>query len=368
MISTIAMNDRLPLFALLSQVLVAFTMEFDNEFEHSVPHRTTRHGSIGGSPSVPWLVSMVMWLQFMRFVPDQGIPAEDLYRLTGLSAKAFRMWLVRMSKWWGYVTVSRSFVRPSPGGLKALETWRPLTGVIEKRWQERFSSSLDELREVIECMADKLGPGYPGYLPVLGYELLSKAPVQNSRAPRGARSIARSDDTLPMLLAKLLLAFAVEFERESGLSLAVSANVLRLTPDEGVRVRDLSRLSGVSKEAVALALRRAEECGLGVVQRQSPSNRVKVFVLTSEGRRGRNRYLQLVWKIEKDWKAKFGRENVEKLRELLERMAGTSAAKSSPLLKGLDPYPEGWRASVARLEQLPHYPMVLHRGGFPDGS
>jgi len=29
---------------------------------------------------------------------------------------------------------------------------------------------------------------------------------------------------------------------------------------------------------------------------------------------------------------------------------------------------EGWRASVPRLEQLPHYPMILHRGGFPDGS
>jgi hypothetical protein len=102
-----AMKDCLPLSALLSQTLVAFTIELDNEFEHLVPHRTTNHGSTDGSSSVPWLVSMAMWSQFMRFVPDEGIPAEELYRRTELSSKAFRLWLTRMSKWWGYV----SFIR-----------------------------------------------------------------------------------------------------------------------------------------------------------------------------------------------------------------------------------------------------------------
>ena len=32
----------LPLSTLLSQALVAFTIEFDNEFEHQMPHRTTQ--------------------------------------------------------------------------------------------------------------------------------------------------------------------------------------------------------------------------------------------------------------------------------------------------------------------------------------
>ena len=46
---------------------------------------------------------------------------------------------------------------------------------------------------------------------------------------------------------------------------------------------------------------------------------------------------------------------------------------------GLEPYPAGWRASKPYAQQteamladphgrLPHYPMVLHRGGWPDGS
>jgi len=36
------MNRRLPLSALLSQALVAFTIEFDKEFEHRAPHRNRR--------------------------------------------------------------------------------------------------------------------------------------------------------------------------------------------------------------------------------------------------------------------------------------------------------------------------------------
>ncbi|HET9461895.1 MAG TPA: hypothetical protein VFO56_08170 [Gaiellaceae bacterium] len=49
------------------------------------------------------------------------------------------------------------------------------------------------------------------------------------------------------------------------------------------------------------------------------------------------------------------------------------------LALGLQPHPEGWRASGRYLKQteamledpstgLPQYPMVLHRGGRPDSS
>jgi hypothetical protein len=60
----------LPLFALLSEVLVAFTTEFDNEFEHRMPHRTTNFGSRGG----PWLASLVMWWNCMQLIGDEEIP------------------------------------------------------------------------------------------------------------------------------------------------------------------------------------------------------------------------------------------------------------------------------------------------------
>jgi hypothetical protein len=94
---------RMPLPALLSQVLVAFTIEFDNEFEHQVPHRTTNHGSATGS--VPWLVSRVMWSNFMQFVDEEGTTIRDLRSLLRMSDKNTRTWLTRMEEWWGYIVI-----------------------------------------------------------------------------------------------------------------------------------------------------------------------------------------------------------------------------------------------------------------------
>jgi hypothetical protein len=72
------MAARLPLSALMSQTLVAFTIEFDNEAEHRMLHRTTRQGRSAGAGPAPWLVSMAMWMNCMRFVPDEGIRVREM--------------------------------------------------------------------------------------------------------------------------------------------------------------------------------------------------------------------------------------------------------------------------------------------------
>ena len=71
------MNDRLPLPTLLSQVLVAFTIEFDNEAERRMPHRTSNHGSTPDSLDASWLVSLAMWENCMRFVTDEPITVGE---------------------------------------------------------------------------------------------------------------------------------------------------------------------------------------------------------------------------------------------------------------------------------------------------
>jgi DNA-binding MarR family transcriptional regulator len=316
----------------------------------------------------------------MRFVPDNGISVRKLKRLTGATVKERRFWLIRMSRW-GYVVLKSDaekspskadwMVRPTDGGLKALDAWRPLTGIIEKRWHERFGKDVDviaQLRESLQAVVDKLPGSLPDHLPILGYELLSQAPEHESSVPAEVAAAPFSNSTMPALLAKVLLAFAIEFERDSGLSLAISANVLRLVGQDGVRVRDLPRLSGVSKEAIAMALGRLEERGLATIQPEASGSRVRILVLTPQGRRAQNTYHQLVREIEQRWQATFGKDPIRNLRKLLERVVGDPSAKISPLFRGLEPYPDGWRASVPKPEVLPYYPMVLHRGGFPDGS
>ncbi len=160
-----------------------------------------------------------------------------------------------------------------------------------------------------------------------------------------------SDPTLPALISKVLLAFAIEFESESDLSLAISANVLRVLTEEGLRVRDLAGRSGVSKEAISMAMGVLTKKGIAVAK---PDAR-----LTSRGRAAQDAYRKLLAMIEERWRARFGTENIDNLRKGLDLPR---------LFEGLEPYPDGWRASVRKPSTLPHYPMVLHRGGFPDGS
>lgn len=355
-------SPRLPLFALLSQTLVAFTIEFDNEFERRAPHRTSRHGATG--KSAPWLVSMPLWLKLVRFVPDEGITIREFKRSAGLTTAELRIWLARISKWWRIVSVHKQddaapgdwIVRPTAGGRECIAVWRPLAGIIEARWEQRFGNeTIATLRSSLRGTIRQFDRDFPDYLPILGFHL-----VTDDRCPAPG---APANQTLAGLLSQVLLAYAVEFERKSEQSLACSANILRLLTTSGVLVRDLPRLSGVSKEAVALAVDRIQRRAWGRLQRQG---RLKLVVLTPEGGNAKRRYHEVLNAIEGRWADAFG-EPLEHLRATLERLAG-DGSPASPLFSGLNPSPENWRAAVPRPEVLPHYPMVLHRGGYPDGS
>jgi hypothetical protein len=173
---------------------------------------------------------------------------------------------------------------------------------------------------------------------------------------------------LAALLARVLVAFALEFERGSEVSLAICANVLRVVGDEGTRVRELPRLSGVSKEAIAMAMSFLEKRRYAEVKPECAGSKVKVLMLTPGGQITRDVYREWVVAIEKGWQARFGERVVRALREALENLGAGATAEKSRLFEGLKPYADGWRAAVRAPETLPHYPMVLHRGGYPDGS
>ena len=130
---------------------------------------------------------------------------------------------------------------------------------------------------------------------------------------------------------------------------------------------DLPLLTGVSKQAISMAMGILQKKGVAVVAPDPAGARAKIARLTPNGRVAQDAYHRRLGMIEESWRAPFGEQNIRTLRESLERLAGEPAARS-PLFQGLEPYPDGWRASVHKPNILPHYPMVLHRGGFPDGS
>ncbi len=351
-----------PLPTLLSQVLVAFTIEFDNEFEHRMPHRTSNHGAT--TPGGPLLVSLAMWANCTRLLPPEGLTVGQLQVLTRASTNLDGM------RRWGYVTIdSASVIRPTAAGLRAREVWRPLPDVIERRWRERFGEGeVDRLRENLLVIDGQLSATLPDFLPILGYGLLSIDRGPKTDLVVATPSSPDASSALPARLARVLLAFAIVFERESTVSLAISANLLRVLDEEPVRVRDLPALSGVSKEAISMATGYLEKNRLITAEPVAAPGRGRQVRLTGNGVAAERLYRKLLSIIEDRWEARFGPDVVGSLRDSLGLLVGRPGAGPSPLLAGLTPYPDGWRAAVRAPALLPHYPMVLHRGGFPDGS
>jgi DNA-binding MarR family transcriptional regulator len=173
---------------------------------------------------------------------------------------------------------------------------------------------------------------------------------------------------LSPLLGGVLLAFTVEFESGSRLSLPISATSLRVLEPPGTLVGDLPRLTGVSREANAMCTGWLERHGCAVVEPVASGRRGKVVRLTPKGEKAQQKYRRLLALTGESWQSTYGADVVAALRAALEDVVGDGTYTSSPLAAGLVPYPDNWRSKVRRPETLPHHPMVLHRGGCPDGS
>jgi DNA-binding MarR family transcriptional regulator len=365
---------RLRLTTLLSHALVAFTIEFDNEFEHRMPHRTTTLSETdeGRRSQSLWLVSMAMWCNCLRFVSEDWMPVAEMDRLARTATNLDGM------RRWRYVDVEpqpddrRSkpprgdlLVRITARGMRAKEVLRPLGDIVEARWRERFgAAAIDDLRASLSALVTQLDAGLPDCMPILHYGLVTNGPAATGTAA-GAEAPALP---LPALLARPLVAFALEFERESALSLAIVANVLRVLEDTGIRVRDLPRLSGVSKEAISMATGFLEKRRYAIEEPDPSASRGKVIRLTAKGRMAQLTGRELLERGESLWVTRFGADTIADVRSALEQVAVDPEGGRSPLFSGIEPYPDGWRAAIPPPETLPSFPMVLHRGGYPDGS
>jgi hypothetical protein len=264
-----------------------------------------------------------------------------------------------------------------------------LAGEIEARWAARFGAEqIEDLRRSLSAVVDQCDADLPRYLPITYPTQNGKADVPELREGQGPRrkssggGVVRQESSdrpelserpdVSVLLSRALLMFTIEFERASRISLPISANTLRVLTADGVRMRDLPRLTGVSKAANAMAsgFLARHECAL--LEADPSASRGKVARLTEKGGRAQNKFRRLLGQTETTWTEQFGADVVDRLRAslgvLVGENPGDAGARRSPLFAGLQPYPDGWRASVRPFGTLPHYPMVLHRGGYPDGN
>ena len=362
----------LPLSTLLGQVVVACTIELDNEFER-------RFQEAGGGARV---TSLTMWSNLLRFIGD-GITVRELVAAVGLP-KSTVLSRVGGIERWRYASVGPAagkragrgsargvkdewVVQLTPAGRRAAGIWPALPGEIEARWRERFGAAeIDELAGALRAVDERVDAALPEYLPVVSSTHGMALEFGHQQRQPG------SDLPLILLLAQALMAYTLDFEGGSALSLPLSANVFRVLDRDGVPVRELPSLTGISKEAVAVSLTSLARTDYVLVEGAPASKRT--IRLTAAGETLRAAQRRLNARVGKRWAARFGTNVVEPLRAALERILD-----HPELSAGLTPYPDGWRASKPYAHRtqavlsdprgsLPHHPMVLHRGGWPDGS
>ena len=214
-------------------------------------------------------------------------------------------------------------------------------------------------------VVSQLDPGLPDCLPILGAALLSRGP-DPALPPAG--HVDPAGLPLSALLSRVLLSFALEYEREAGLSLAISANVLRVLGAGGTRLRDLPPLTGTSKEAVSWALGILIREQLAAEEPDPAASRGKIVRPHPRGLHAQRLYHEFVGTIEQRWRERFTAARSVPSGHRWPRWPPRPTVSRLPLFAGLEPYPDNWRAAVRRPATLPHYPMVLHRGGYPDGG
>ncbi len=358
-------HRRDPLCSLLSRAWVAYVMETDNLVEAMALDEPV--GRL-------FKISFAMWANGLRWLDDDGTAVADLTRRAGAATN-----LGGMERWrWieigtgggdrrpGYGTSrgigDSTLVRPSPAGRYARRVWPEAVEAVHGRWRDRFGDdALDRLAAALDATPEHLASErLPWAPPVVG-------PADGFRT-RVLPTDRAADTQVPLVvrLGQVLAGRTLTAEAGSAVSLPLAANLLRVLPDDdAVPARELPRLTGVSREAIAMATGYARRRGL------IAEGAARSYALTDDGRAARAEWASAAGEQE-------GTDAASAEEPLRAALLGV-LDQHDALAAGLTP-PEGcWRNQRPYLSQterlvddpmsaLPWQPMVLHRGGWPDGS
>jgi len=301
-----------PLSALLSQVLVAYTVELDNEFERGM----LQSGHAGAR------LSLNVWLDLIRYLNATGISVGSLAKLSPMPAPRMKLMLGCLERWrfirfqsgedankrdgWGSARCIRAnwIIRLTSMGSRAVEIWPPLLPEIENRWMARFGeNTVTQIKTLLAAIT------------------------------------SQTEAALPALLSQAVHNFELEFDAESATPLALCASTLRVLGEAGVRLADIPRLTGSSPETSGLGWQHKPYVR---VERDPGHTRGTFVFLTAKGIKAQHQYWHLVREIEKRWEARFGAPVIGQLLDSL--LALFDYRDGLAMKQGLEPPPGVARA------------------------
>jgi hypothetical protein len=321
-----------PLSALLSQILVAYTLETDCEFERRMLETQSRGASL----------SLVLWLNVLRFLADGPVSVRTLASLV-LAAEAQVEHQLACLERWGFILLQSGkragfgggrgirgdwSVRLTASGEMAIKIWPELIPEIDARWSKRFGDDATQLRGALESIEHRIDLELPQGLPGVILKLPEFAP---------RKSAAEDGLPLPVLLSRVLLAFAFDFERDSRTPISLCANAIRVLSDEPIPEAEIAKRTGCSDETSGIGWQLKPYI---VVERDPAHGRGKFVRLSEVGIKTQHKYYRLAREIEEKWMEAF-RGATEEVRESL-----TTLLKRSQLSEGLKPPPGTSRAGA----------------------
>lgn len=321
-----------PLSALLSQILVAYSVELDCEFERRMLRTQSRSARL----------SLVIWLNVLRFLTDGPVTVRALASRALAGEAGARAGLGCLERW-GVVALQPGKragfgsgrgirgdwpVRLTTSGETAVGIWPDLIPEIDARWAKRFGEDGTRLRGSLEAIEQQIDLELPQGLPVA----ILKLPQFGPR-----KSAAEDGLPLPVLLSRVLLGFALDFERESRAPISLCANAIRALGDEPVPEAEIPKRTGCSEETAGIGWQHKPYI---VVERDPGRGRGKFVRLSEAGIRAQQEYYSRTREIEEEWKKRFGAAT-KAIRESL-----TAVVKRGEVSDGLKPPPGTTRAGA----------------------
>ena len=153
-------STALPLSALLSQVLIAYTEQFDREMDLA-------RKAIDAREPAP---SLALWANVLRFVGEDGVNQRQLAALSGVSKPVVKSMVACLERH-GWIAVDpdasdkrATIVHLSRRGAALRKTWESIVARTEEEWEKRFGKDAsDALRRSLETIVQQLDTELPHY-------------------------------------------------------------------------------------------------------------------------------------------------------------------------------------------------------------